>query len=465
MIFKNKAFNKFWRFSCSFQLGIPIMMAIAILIAWGTIVESQYNALVANKMIYSSWMMWLVMALLVYNLVVVVIDRWPWKARHYPFILVHAGIVAMILGGYVTNKWGIDGQMVVNIGSKNSMASTESTDLMVYVSFGGDRYSKIYNKEVDFFLSPPTLKKPYVVDAGVDQFEIIEYAPFVVLDQKIKKTVSDTAGASVRFQLMNANVKQVEQITQSKKDILVSYNLGPAKVHLGPTPQQRAAANEVYLNPVSTEYLQYTIYHKSSLKPYKTGKLKIGDKVSTGWVGLELGVLDYLPKAEEVYDIIKKEKPTELTTSAILIKHGDSQRWLALNDVAKLFGNSSAFLLSYQNRRIPLGFDLYLNKFEIQRYQGAMKASSYASQVEIKTDSNNSDGVSATISMNEPMKHNGYTIYQASFQQDPNTGEPQASVFSINQDPGRVTKYFGSLLLSLGIIWLFFQRRNRATAD
>ena len=130
-------------------------------------------------------------------------------------------------------------------------------------------------------------------------------------------------------------------------------------------------------------------------------------------------------------------------------------------DIVKLFGDSSAFLMSYQNRRIPVGFDLKLDKFDIQRYQGTTKAKEYASQVTVVRNDQN---ISGLISMNEPMKYQGYTIYQASFQEDPNTREPIASVFSINQDPGRATKYIGSLILSLGIVWLFYQRRKKATA-
>ena len=61
-------------------------------------------------------------------------------------------------------------------------------------------------------------------------------------------------------------------------------------------------------------------------------------------------------------------------------------------------------------------------------------------------------------------KHNGYTIYQASFQEDPVTKEPTMSVFSINKDPGRAIKYIGSIIFSLGIVWLFYQRRKKATA-
>ncbi len=461
MVFKNKIINKFWRYSCSFQVGIPVIAAIAILTAWGTIVESQYDANTAKKMVYDSWMMWTVLSVLIYNLTVVVVDRWPWKINHYPFILVHAGIITLVAGGYITSKYGLDGQMVVPVGSKNNMATIPNTDLVVYATFDGDRYTKLFDREVDFFSHSPTAEKPYSVDMGVDQLKIIDYAPYAMLDHKVKRTTDSGAGASVRFQIMNANVKQVEQITQQKKDRVASFNLGPAKINLGDVPTDRKLTNEIYITPLDADKVTYTVFHKEQSKPFKKGQIKIGDVVATGWMGLEFRLLDYLPLASEEYDVTKRERPTELTTSAIQIEHRQMKRWVALNDLVKLFGDSSAFLMSYQNRRIPIGFDINLKQFDIKRYQGTMKAQEYQSMVEVVDDKTT---VPALISMNEPMKYNGYTIYQASFQEDPVTKEPTASVFSINQDPGRVTKYFGSLILSIGIVWLFYQRRKRATA-
>lgn len=66
--------------------------------------------------------------------------------------------------------------------------------------------------------------------------------------------------------------------------------------------------------------------------------------------------------------------------------------------------------------------------------------------------------------MNEPLKYAGFTFYQASFQDGPQ-GQPIASILSVNKDPGRWIKYLGSLILSLGVVWLFVQRRRASRAQ
>jgi cytochrome c biogenesis protein ResB len=81
---------------------------------------------------------------------------------------------------------------------------------------------------------------------------------------------------------------------------------------------------------------------------------------------------------------------------------------------------------------------------------------SYESLVQV-----NGRGPVTKISMNEPLKIEGYTIYQASYSLPPNG--PPISVFSVNKDPGRFWKYLGSIILAIGVIvyTLMKSRLNR----
>ena len=99
-----------------------------------------------------------------------------------------------------------------------------------------------------------------------------------------------------------------------------------------------------------------------------------------------------------------------------------------------------------------LPFGLKLAKFSIDRYQGTNSPSEFSSRVDI--DGGKDPGVKDhLISMNEPLKHGGYTFYQTSYVDA--QPRPTISIFSVNQDPGRWPKYLGCLLLVLGSIWLF----------
>jgi hypothetical protein len=55
--------------------------------------------------------------------------------------------------------------------------------------------------------------------------------------------------------------------------------------------------------------------------------------------------------------------------------------------------------------------------------------------------------------MNNPLKHAGFTFYQASYGQD--SAGNYNSTLTVNVDQGRSLKYLGSLMLVLGAIWHF----------
>lgn len=456
------------------------MVVITILSVWGTIVESRYDADTAKRIVYNSWMMWVTMTLLCVNLMCVVIDRWPWKVNHYPFVTVHFGIVIIVIGGWITGQYGVDGTMAIPIGSQSSLVTIPPTDFVAYATYDGDRYTKIFETDVDFWKNKPSEEKPFVARLE-DGFElkITKYFPYARISKRVVavEALSSSSkeiearnqhGSSVKIQLSNANVKQIETLVQEKKSRPAQVNLGPLGVHLGHdykvSGRRNPTVNEVYFNSIDRDFVQYALFRGNEEKPFDTAKVQIGNVIKTPWMGLEIQVIDYLQFAKEEWDVKEMPRPTPLTTAAVFVEYRDTKQWLLLNDVLKLFSDTVAFIVSYQNRRIDLGFPIKLNDFDVTRYQGTMKAMEYASKVQVGNSEKQFPADEIVISMNEPLKHAGYTFYQASFQEDENTGEPILSVLSVNRDPGRWTKYLGSLVLSLGIIWLFYQRRKRRTS-
>ena len=441
------------------------MVCLTLLIMWGTIVESKLDAWSAGQIVYRSWMMYLVMGLLVYNLFLVMVDRLPWKKQHYPFLCVHIGIIMMIVGGWVTQQFGVDGSMPIGLKAQSNLVTVSETDFVVYATFDGDRYSKLYDSEVHFFKNKPTPEKPYLVQLNQNVLKITDYLPYARASKKIVADPDLKSGASVKIQLMNANVKQVEILTQPAMTKSAEINLGPLKVYLGhdsiKNGRKKPEMNEIYLNKIDDQNIAYAYFDKNEKKPYLAGRAQIGQVVPTHWMGLELRLLDYIQSAREEWEIKATDHPTPLTTAVVYIEYKKRKEWLLLNDVIKIFDDQTAYLISFQNRRLQLDFPVKLDEFKIDYYEGTQKAKSYSSQVTAGIDLEKQETL---ISMNEPMKYKGYTFYQASFQQDEQTGQPTASILSVNKDPGRPIKYLGSLILTFGILWLFHQRRKRKTS-
>lgn len=452
------------KFLASLKLAVIVIISIAIITAIGTFVEAKYDAYAAKKLVYDTPWMYLIMGLLAVNLIAVMVDRWPWRVRHLPFLAAHVGILFLLLGSHLTARYGLDGSLVVPIGGKSNLVSLPETDVVAYATFDGDKYTKIFSQEVDFFLKPPTLEKPFAIPTQGDPIEFIRYEKYAIPMRKVIESHESTRGAGIRFQLRNPNVNVVEWMVQKRLDETVKQDFGPAELVMLPTIEQAPPVslekNQIYMaySP-KTKKVDYIIYRRDQMKAARRGALSEGESAPTGWMGLEFKILRALPHVEDNWDLQTREAPTPLTTAAVKLRFQNQEHWLLLNDMVKLFTPQGAYLVSLQNRRIDLGFPLKLEKFEVNHYQGTMKAMQYSSRVSVPQLSD------YVISMNEPLKYNGFTFYQSSFQNDPNTNEPIASIFSVNADPGRFLKYLGSLIMSIGIVLLFWFKKSFQSAQ
>jgi hypothetical protein len=448
--------NKFLKFLSSLKLAVIIITSLSILTAVGTFVEAEYDLEAAGKLVYKTPWMYAIMGALAINLSMVMVDRWPWKRKHVPFLLAHIGILILLLGSLITFKWGLDGTMIFGIGESNRYVRIPNSELTIWSSFDGDRYTKVFYEKVDFFLNSP---KDHPVKAEINggKFEVLDYVPYAVPQKAVQESTDKTAGAALRFQMHGSRASSSEWLVQKRPGELVSYQLGPAKIHFGFINKNSKGENEIYLQPTD-KGIEYALFYKDEAKKPLKGYLKEGDLLKTGWMDFDFRVLRFYAKAEEKWDIKKLERPTPNTSAAIRVIFMDKEHWIFQNDLVKLFTPAGVNIISYAHERIDIGFDLRLIKFNMDKYQGTQRAMSYESLVEVPGKGE------VLISMNEPLKHEGLTFYQASFQTDPNTGEPNASILSVNYDPGRWVKYLGSLILSLGVIWLFYDKRRAAAA-
>lgn len=80
-------------------------------------------------------------------------------------------------------------------------------------------------------------------------------------------------------------------------------------------------------------------------------------------------------------------------------------------------------------------------------HPGTEIAASFSSLVEIQTD-----GVTRelTISMNKPLRHRGFTLFQQSYRETPEGG--QSSTFAVTRNYGRLLPYYGTGIIVVGMI-------------
>ena len=105
--------------------------------------------------------------------------------------------------------------------------------------------------------------------------------------------------------------------------------------------------------------------------------------------------------------------------------------------------NGKNYLMTVRPKREYLPFQLTLNQFTKKEYDRSEIAELYRSNVTVTSEHGNFD---TSISMNEPLRHKGYTFFQASFTEDEAT-----SVFQVVRNPSWLIPYISSLLIVIGL--------------
>ena len=453
----------------------------------------------------------------------VLIDRFPWKKRQTGFVLAHIGILSLLAGGFITKHFGLDGSLRFKEGEKTRWFSVQDMEIKIYSSYDGENFQLIHEEAFDMFSIRPSQKKPYIIKAGGEEFSIHSYIPFALGSARfvpVEKQAKAIGGPALRFHLkgsmasvtewialksVNQTEKRTEDQTEKRTEDQTenqigerstSLHIGPALIRLTTDKSLRPKSNKELILYADGEKLFYSpplfpaaasaatssaassaVSPSTSLKHPATSKnrgiskngealknqtalppllpLPRGKAFPTGWMDFQFRLLEFLPKAKKEFTFKAIDRPKDKSLKVLHVRHRGNNAWLGENSYVSFFTKDRVYAISFLNQSYDLGFDIELIDFRIKTYQGVTKAKSYESEVRYM-------GKTALISMNQPLKEGGWTLYQSSFELPENSSsqeEAEVSILSVNKDPGRPIKYFGSSLIVAGISLLFYRRK------
>ena len=180
------------------------------------------------------------------------------------------------------------------------------------------------------------------------------------------------------------------------------------------------------------------------------------------WMGFEVALTRHennlVPNLKPAYikPIQVNNKIIEGEMRALEIEVQGKSYWVkSTKPIALMIGGTKySFFLGNQSLKLP--YELNLSRFKMDTDPGTNTPASYESFVNVFDKT----GVTKShVYMNNPLKKDGFTLYQASYFKD-DSGN-YGSVLSVNFDPGRFWKYLGSLLITLGSALHFYIRRSK----
>jgi ABC-type transport system involved in cytochrome c biogenesis permease subunit len=162
------------------------------------------------------------------------------------------------------------------------------------------------------------------------------------------------------------------------------------------------------------------------------------------------------------------EQPRVVTTdgrnivSAVIELIGDGGplgSWMvstAINEPQRLEYNGRSYWIALRPERFYRPYSIQLIKFTHERHPGTEIPSRFASRVRLRNPEKNEDR-EVMISMNQPLRYEGETLYQASFANDDRT-----SILQVVRNPGWLLPYLACAMVGAGLILQFVSHVARS---
>ena len=165
-----------YKFLSSLNLALVLLAVIIFATAQGTYLESTFSAEVARKYIYNAWWFNIWLCMLCLNLFCVASIRYPWKPHQTGFVITHAGIITLLIGGMIDRNWGIEGYIELNRGeAPSNLMQLHKQELQVFMP--GNSEPAITECNLKEFITPADFQFPVKTPSPNVKVEVLDMYP------------------------------------------------------------------------------------------------------------------------------------------------------------------------------------------------------------------------------------------------------------------------------------------------
>lgn len=434
------------------------MILFAVAIGAATFVENDFGTSAAQKVIFRSWWMELLLALFGISILVNIFRFRLIQQKKWAIFAFHASILIILLGAAVTRYTGFEGMMHIREGSTSNSFLSSEPHLLFEAMHQGEKYR--FDEPVLFAsLGNNYLERSYLLGGREVKVEVLDFMP-----NPKEKMVSDDNGAPV--------IKIVIGGAEGREEYFVQYGdksrIRGTLFNFG-KQEDPQAFNLKYDNgslffkaPTVFSQMQMATQQRDTLPPGQYHPLVLRSLYSDGQQSFVFG--EFSPRARvEVYSSARKMESTSTAGLKVRVSSGADVQENYIYGASGVEGRPRVFTLgdlqlavAYGAKRVELPFALRLRDFIMEKYPGTNSASSYASEVTL-IDPRSSLKRDQRIFMNNILNYDGYRFFQSSFDQD-----ELGTYLSVNHDWwGTWISYLGYAILTLGMILTFFSEKSR----
>lgn len=514
------------------KFAVILILLFCFAMTVGTFLESYYGTDFASRMIYKRWPFMLLQFLMLISIIFAVFLRLPPKKRLYGFYMIHAGLVTVWIGAFITWYAGVDGaiQLFPNEPTRTIILNND----ILRIRFPGE--DRIVTKTLPYTAFETSINESY------EELHFGKFIPYATFDEIWKEAKTDLPpGQAISSEYIISNPNVTQKFTLSLHPNAIDYesslSMGLLNINYLPSGLSRCfgaqfdsriilwdgvantcetleekgldlqktnSGNRFFVLKENDETMAFfpdvspwpmdgefkvmqnhrlRVFSKSLFeeKPHLflfgkeaayfdkdsgswVGKSfeHVGDSIELPWMGFDLKltknedsrypfkVPSYVLPIQKNGALIKGEsKALEVTV------RGETY-WVTDTQPLGLMIDGKRVQVELSKESLQLPFEFVLTRFKMDTDPGTNNPASYESFVKLFTPQGPSEH---HIFMNNPLKHSGFTFYQASY--TPMQGGGYASTLSANVDQGRFLKYLGSLFVVLGGIWHYLLNRSR----
>ena len=226
----------------------------------------------------------------------------------------------------------------------------------------------------------------------------------------------------------------------------------------------------VIVNTFSTDYDEFIIFEEPLLKPGRVLKDEL--------ISFEIEILDYYTNCEPLPRLYKGDKTLKGMAKNFYLEEKTDEKEYEKNIsgiVYRIYDSNSDedgiyigylgqpvtqsikenYLIILRRLRTYVPFKIQLIDFKKVLHPGTNIAKSYSSDINLIQ---NNISRKVLIQMNEPLRHQGYTFYQASFME----GESgDVTVLAAVKNYGRVFPYIATIIMCIGLLFHMFIKLSK----
>ena len=461
-------------------MAISLLVAIAAVLAWGTLYEVRFGTAAVQRFIYQSGWFQALLVFLGINLAAAALQRCPWQRKHLPFVLAHVGILGVLAGAIVGGKFGIEGRLVIPEGEASRTLQIPVNVLTVHQPNPG-----VYREFRTRFETTAWNHRPHALftvpsHEGVLQIVVDRYHPNAVVEEEItdRGTADNPAvQISVHRKADASGAASTSGSQGGQEQSLWLFARDPNRFWAS-----SAQAHLLFLEPSSKDQLDQlldqskrklrvnaiTVVREPSgelsavLTDASGGRqvvrpLVVGQSHSHEGLGLSFQVTAHYPRAQVAQRFLNRDNDVKAEAIHLTaMSQGEvAAAWLALRDSVELTLKGKPLRIGYRPAVRELPFSVKLLDFRKIDYPGTQMAAGFESDVEL-SDPARGLVLKRKISMNNPLKHRGYSLFQSSYFEEP----VETTVLSVRNDPGTPFVYAGFLVIIAGVTTMFVRRRE-----